>query len=61
MTNPEEQLKGEATAVDIRKLGRDLTMEQGYQAARNTAVCVLTTIKHALGDLNRVNRIVRVM
>lgn len=52
---------GEPTSVDIGKLGRDLTVEEGYQAARNAAVCVLATIKLALGDLNRVKRIVRVL
>lgn len=52
---------GEPTSVDIGKLGRDLTVEQGYQAARNAGVCVLATIKQALGNLNRVKRIVRVL
>lgn len=52
---------GDPTTVDIGKLGRDLTVEEGYQAARNTAICMLATIKHALGDLSRVKRIVRVM
>lgn len=52
---------GEPTSVDIGKLGRDLTVEEGYQAAQNAAVCVLATIKLALGDLNRVKRIVRVL
>lgn len=52
---------GTPTAVDIGKLGSDLTVEQGYQAARNAGVCVLATIQHALGDLSRVKRIVRVL
>ncbi|MCC9169065.1 RidA family protein [Pontibacter harenae] len=52
---------GEPTSVDIGKLGKDLTVEQGYQAARNAGVCVLATIKQALGDLSRVKRIVRVL
>ena len=52
---------GEPTSVDIGKLGRDLTVEEGYQAARNTAVCVLATIQQALGELSRVKRIVRVL
>lgn len=52
---------GEPSSVDIGKLGRDLTVEQGYQAARNAAVSVLATIKQALGDLSRVKRIVRVL
>lgn len=52
---------GTPTAADIGKLGRDLTVEQGYQAARNAGVCVLATIKDALGELSRVKRIVRVL
>ncbi|GAB3528608.1 RidA family protein [Pontibacter brevis] len=52
---------GSPTAVDIGKLGRDLTVEQGYEAARHAGVCVLATIKHALGELGRVKRIVRVL
>lgn len=52
---------GAPTAEDIGKLGDDLTVEQGYQAARNAGVCVLATIKHALGELSRVKKIVRVL
>jgi enamine deaminase RidA (YjgF/YER057c/UK114 family) len=48
------------TQVDIGKLGRDLTVEQGYQAARNTGICMLATIKDATGDLNKVRRIIKV-
>ena len=47
--------------MEIGKLARDLTVEQWFQAARNAAVCVLATIKHAFGDLSRVTRIVRVV
>ena len=43
------------------KLGKDMTTEQGYQAARSTAISVLATLKQELGDLNRVKRIVKVM
>lgn len=52
---------GAPTAVDVGKLGRDLTVEQGYLAARNAGVCVLATIRQALGKLSRVKRIVRVL
>lgn len=48
-------------AVDIGKLGRDLTVEEGYHAARNAGVCTLATIKHALGELSRVKRLIRVL
>jgi enamine deaminase RidA (YjgF/YER057c/UK114 family) len=36
------------------KLGRDLTEEQGYAAARLTALSILGSLKRALGDLDRV-------
>ncbi len=46
---------------DTGTLGKDLTVEEGYQAARRTAICLLGTIKHAAGgDLSKVKRIVRV-
>ncbi|MEL6535524.1 MAG: RidA family protein [Bacteroidota bacterium] len=51
---------GPATEVDRGKLGRDLTVEQGYEAARNVGVCMLATLKHAVGDLSRVTQIVKV-
>ncbi len=36
------------------KLGRELTVEQGYTAARLTAVSILASLKRALGDLDRI-------
>lgn len=52
---------GTPTSVDIGVLGKDLTVDQGYEAARRTGICVLATIKHALGELSRVKRIIRVL
>lgn len=52
---------GTPTTVDIGKVGRELTSEQGYEAARNAGICVLATIKAALGELSRVKRLVRVL
>jgi enamine deaminase RidA (YjgF/YER057c/UK114 family) len=43
------------------KLGADLTTEQGYQAARLCGLAHLGMMKAALGDLERVERIVRVI
>ena len=43
------------------KVGRDLTVEQGYEAAKSTGVSVLSTLKAELGDLNKVKRIVKVL
>ncbi|WP_420392302.1 RidA family protein [Acuticoccus sp.] len=43
------------------KLGRDLTIEEGYAAARLTGLCCLSTLRHYLGSLDRVTRVVRVV
>ncbi len=42
------------------KVGQDLTVEDGYAAARLTAIALLASLKAEIGDLNRVRRIVRV-
>jgi enamine deaminase RidA (YjgF/YER057c/UK114 family) len=41
------------------KLGRELTVEQGYEAARVTMLNALAIIRHELGTLDRVKKIVR--
>ncbi|HET8758662.1 MAG TPA: RidA family protein [Solirubrobacteraceae bacterium] len=38
------------------KVGRDLTIEQGYEANRVTALAILRTLKDELGSLERVVR-----
>jgi enamine deaminase RidA (YjgF/YER057c/UK114 family) len=38
---------------------RELTLEQGYEAARYAAVTVLGVVKYALGDLDRVSQLVQ--
>ena len=42
------------------KVGKDLTIEQGYEAAKVTAIGLVATLKSELGDLNRVKRVVKV-
>lgn len=42
------------------KVGKDLTLEQGYEAARQAAISLLSTLKAEIGDLNKVKRIVKV-
>ncbi len=42
------------------KLGRDLSLNEGYQAARSTGLNLLASIREAIGDLNRISRIVKV-
>lgn len=51
-----------ADGTDITgKVGKDLTVEQGMEAAKRTAISLLSTLKAELGgDLGRVKRIVKV-
>jgi len=42
------------------KLGETLTVEEGYQAAKLTAIALLASLKQELGDLSRVRRVVKV-
>lgn len=42
------------------KLGKDMTIEQGYEAARQTGIALLSSLKGEIGDLNKVKRIVKV-
>jgi len=42
------------------KVGEDLTIEEGYYAARVTAINLISTLKASLGDLSKVKRIIRV-
>jgi enamine deaminase RidA (YjgF/YER057c/UK114 family) len=43
------------------KLGRDLTVEQGYQSARDVGIALLATTRAALGSLDKVKRVVKVL
>ncbi|WP_207420185.1 RidA family protein [Desertivirga brevis] len=42
------------------KLGKDLSTEQGYEAASLTAINQIAVLKQKLGDLDKVKRIVKV-
>ncbi|SNY94502.1 RidA family protein [Flagellimonas pacifica] len=43
------------------KIGADLSIEEGYYAARVTAINQLSVLKAELGDLSKVKRIVKVL
>ena len=43
------------------KVGRDLTVEEGYDCARRTGLVLLAAMAHELGSLDRVSRIVKVL
>lgn len=42
------------------KVGVDLTIDEGYQAARQVGIAMLSTIKSELGSLDKVKRLVKV-
>ncbi|MBV6647699.1 MAG: RidA family protein [Cyclobacteriaceae bacterium] len=42
------------------KLGQDLTVQEGYEAARIVGIAQLSVLKKTLGDLNKVARVVKV-
>ena len=45
----------------VGRLGQDMTTPQGAEAARSVAIDLMGTLKAAVGDLERVRRIVKVM
>lgn len=47
-------------AAPLGKLGRELTVEQGYAAARLTTLSMLGSLQRALGDLDRITAWTRV-
>jgi enamine deaminase RidA (YjgF/YER057c/UK114 family) len=53
--NPDGSLSG-----PLGKLGAEVSEEQGYEAARLTALSILGDLKRALGDLDRVTAWLRV-
>jgi enamine deaminase RidA (YjgF/YER057c/UK114 family) len=51
MTGPNVKMKG--------KVGRNVTVEEGYATARAVALSILASLKQELGDLDRVKRVIR--
>jgi enamine deaminase RidA (YjgF/YER057c/UK114 family) len=43
------------------RVGADLTLEQGYDAARLVGLSILSTVRAALGSLDRVGRLVKTL
>src|SRR5262245_1335768 len=53
-------LAGKGVGPFAGKLGRELTVTQGYEYARRTAILLLSVIAHELGSLDKVTRVVKV-
>lgn len=45
--------------IVVGKVGGDLSLEEGYRAARLTGLSILATLEQELGDLDRIGRIVK--
>jgi enamine deaminase RidA (YjgF/YER057c/UK114 family) len=45
----------------VGKLGKELSVEQGYEAARLVALNCLASAKSVLGDLDRIKRVVKLL
>lgn len=53
-------IKADGTRI-TGKVGTDLTIEEGYEAAKLVAIRHLSVLKKELGDLNKVVRIIKVL
>ena len=51
----------EGKPVYVGKVGRELTLEDGYQAARLCGLNVIATIKDHIGELDRVDYFVKIL
>jgi enamine deaminase RidA (YjgF/YER057c/UK114 family) len=45
----------------VGRVGDELSLEEGHQAARQTALAMLATLRKELGSLNRVRRVVKLL
>ena len=52
-------LKTDKTLITGRLGSKDFTLEQGKEAARQTGLAILSTVKEALGSLDKVKRLVK--
>jgi enamine deaminase RidA (YjgF/YER057c/UK114 family) len=54
-------LSGSLSYDYVGKLGGELTVEQGYDAARQAGLEAITKIKDIVGELSRVKKVVKVL
>lgn len=43
------------------KLGKDISIDEGYKAARQSMLNLLSVVRNELGDLNKVKRIIKIL
>lgn len=54
-------VKSDGKSMIVGRVGTDLTFEQGKQAARSVGLAILSTVRSALGSLDRVKRLVKTL
>jgi enamine deaminase RidA (YjgF/YER057c/UK114 family) len=57
-------LAGNTAGADWKfkgKVGKDITVQEGYETARQVGLIMLAKVRAALGSLDRVKRIVKVL
>jgi enamine deaminase RidA (YjgF/YER057c/UK114 family) len=52
---------GPGPEIPPGKLGADMSIEDGYAAARSVGLSILATAQDALGDLDRIGRLVKLL
>jgi len=45
----------------VGKVGADLNLDEGYEAARTVALVLLASLKREIGDLDKVRRVVKLL
>ena len=51
----------DASVQPVPKVGREISLEEAYQDARTVGIGLIGVMKHALGELSRVKRVVKVL
>lgn len=54
-------LKVDGKSMIVGKVGADLNLEQGKEAARQVGLAILSTVRTTLGSLDRVKRLVKTL
>ena len=53
-------VKEDGTLI-IGRIGRDLSMDEGKEAARQVGLAILATLKKNLGTFNKIKRVIKVL
>ena len=51
----------DGTVLNLGKVGREVSEEQGYEAAKLAMINCLASIKEAIGDLDKVKQVVKLL